>query len=354
MRVNGTHYKTVWMEGSSVFLIEQNKLPFSFEIFEAKTCADTCNAISTMQVRGAGAIGCTAAFAMAQGFLEAPECGFLDAVKAAKAKIEATRPTAQNLFYATNYVYRQAMAASNPKKEAIKAANQVLTKDTQDSRQIGEFGATLIQDGWNIATHCNAGWLAFSDFGTALSPIYIARDQGKKLFVYADETRPRSQGGRLTAWELHHEEIPHAIIPDNATAALMAAGKIDLMIVGADRIAANGDVANKIGTLEKAICAHQFGVPFYVAAPATTFDLSCASGADIPIEIRNPDEVHFASGPDADGILRRIRITAPSSDAYNPAFDITPARFITGIITEIGIIKSHEISEKIGGLHERL
>ncbi len=354
MRVNGIHYKTVWMEGSSVFLIEQNKLPFSFEIYEAKTCADTCNAITTMQVRGAGAIGCTAAFAMAQGFSEAPEIGFLDAVNRAKAKIEATRPTAQNLFYATNFVYGQAMAASNPREEAVKAANQVLAKDTRDSRQIGQFGASLIQDGWNVATHCNAGWLAFSDFGTALSPVYIARDQGKKLFVYADETRPRSQGGRLTAWELRHEGIPHAIIPDNATAALMAAGKIDVMFVGADRIAANGDVANKIGTLEKAICAQQFDVPFYVAAPTSTFDLSCASGTDIPIEIRHQDEVHYVSGPDADGILRRIRITAPGSDAYNPAFDVTPARFITGIITEIGILKTHEIAEKIGDLHERI
>jgi S-methyl-5-thioribose-1-phosphate isomerase len=341
MRVNGKHYTTVWMEGSTVCLIEQNRLPFSFEIYRARSCDDTCRAIKEMLTRGAGAIGCTAAFAMAQGFLEAPDADLHAWVRAAKAKIEATRPTAQNLFYATNYVYSRALDAPDPRQAAVDAAKEVLARDSADSRKIGEFGAALIQDGWNIATHCNAGWLAFSDYGTALSPIYLARDQGKKIFVYADETRPRSQGGRLTAWELHNEEIPHTIIPDNATAALMAAGKIQMMIVGADRIAANGDVANKIGTLEKAVCAAQFGVPFYVAAPTTTFDASCHSGADIPIEERSPDEVHYITGPDEAGVMRRIRITAPDSPAYNPAFDVTPARFITGIITEKGIIKAN-------------
>jgi S-methyl-5-thioribose-1-phosphate isomerase len=289
MKVNGKNYRTVWMEGSSVFLIEQNLLPFKFEIFESKNYKETCKAIRSMLVRGAGAIGCAAGFAMTQAFLETPEKGFWEFVENAKKEIEATRPTAQNLFYTIEQVYQKAKMSNDPVKIAIKTAQVIADKDAKDSRKIGKFGNELIKDGYNILTHCNAGWLAFTDFGTALSPIYMAHKSEKNIFVYVDETRPRSQGARLTAWELKNEGIPHVIIPDNAAAYLMQQGKIDMVIVGADRIAANGDVANKIGTLEKAICAREFGIPFYVAAPTSTFDFSCKTGKEIPIEERNPE-----------------------------------------------------------------
>jgi S-methyl-5-thioribose-1-phosphate isomerase len=305
-----------------------------------------------MLVRGAGAIGSAAGFAMAQAFLEAPEKGFWEFVANAKKEIEATRPTAQNLFYATEQVYQKAKMSSDPVKIAIKTAQSIADKDAEDSRKIGEYGNELIKDGYNIITHCNAGWLAFTDFGTALSPIYMAHKSGKNIFVYVDETRPRSQGARLTAWELKNEGIPHAIIPDNATAYLMQQGKIDIVIVGADRITANGDVANKIGTLEKAICAKEYRIPFYVAAPTSTFDPNCKTGKEIPIEERNPEEVLYQTGLNEDGKVERVLVCSPGSNAYNPAFDVTPAKFITGIITEKGIISSHS-SGRIRQLPEK-
>jgi methylthioribose-1-phosphate isomerase len=324
VKVNGQHYRTVWMKGNSVFLIEQNLLPFEFKIHEAKTYLETCQAIKTMIVRGAGAIGATAGFAMAQAFLAK-----VDTAKARK-EIAATRPTAQNLFYAISRVYNSV----DPAAEAQKIADE----DAASSRKIGELGNALIKDGARIETHCNAGWLAFVDHGTALSPIYAAHDSGKKIFVYVDETRPRGQGARLTAWELKNANIPHSIIADNAGAFLMSQGKIDLMIVGADRIARNGDVANKIGTLEKAICAKEYGIPFYVAAPSSTFDLNCKTGKDIPIEERGEDEVLYQTGITAKGSLEKILVCSPGSHALNPAFDVTPAQYITGIITEKGIV----------------
>ncbi len=321
MRVENKNYRTVWMKGSSVFLIEQNLLPFKFKIFESKTYQETCFAIKTMLVRGAGAIGATAGFAMAQACLQKAD------LKKAKRAIEATRPTAQNLFYAVDRVYN----AKDPVKEAQLIANE----DADNCRKIGEIGARLIKDGYNIETHCNAGWLAFVDYGSALAPIYAAHKQGKKIFIYVDETRPRGQGARLTAWELANEKVPYAIIADNAGAYLMSQGKIDLMIVGADRIASNGDVANKIGTLGKAIAAKEYGIPFYVAAPTSTFDLSLKSGKDIPIEMRDEDEILYQTGPDH----KKVMVCAPGSKAINPAFDVTPAKLITGIITENGIRK---------------
>ncbi len=336
MKVNGIDYRTVWMEETSVFLIEQNLLPFRFSIHEAKSCAESCHAIRTMMVRGAGAIGAIAGFAMAQSALEAPEPGFSFFLQKAKTEIESTRPTARNLFYAVEKVYTAALISCTA---AVSAAQQVADRDAADSRKIGEYGNELIHDGINIETHCNAGWLAFVDYGTALSPIYLAHREGKKIFVYADETRPRSQGARLTAWELNQAGVPHTIIPDNAGAYLMSLGKIDMMIVGADRIAANGDVANKIGTLEKAIAAKEFGVPFYVAAPTSTFDRECPDGNNIPIEERSEDEVLFQEGLTSDGRHEKILVCSPGSSAYNPAFDVTPAKYITGIITENGIIK---------------
>jgi S-methyl-5-thioribose-1-phosphate isomerase len=336
MLVSGRNYRTVWMEGSSVFMIEQNLLPFEFKIFKSKNYRETCKAIRSMLVRGAGAIGSAAGFAMAQAFLETSNP---DLILKAKEDIESTRPTAQNLFYATNLVYDLASRASQPQLEAVKIANSIADKDSEDSLEIGKYGNQLISQKAGILTHCNAGWLAFTDHGTALSPIYLAQEQKKQIFVYVDETRPRSQGARLTAWELHNAGVPHAIIPDNAAAYYMQKGKIDLVITGADRIAANGDTANKIGTLEKAICAREFGIPFYIAAPTSTIDLACKTGDDIKIEERNEREVLFQKGHTASGSIKEIRIASPGSSAFNPAFDITPARFLTGIITEKGIIK---------------
>lgn len=339
MKVNGKHYKTVWIENNIVYLIEQNLLPFEFKIFESKNYHETCHAIKTMIVRGAGAIGASAGFAMAQAAIEAPENNYFDYIKKAKADIEATRPTAQNLFMAVNYVYD---AAKISKEKALEAAKYIADKDAEDSRKIGEFGNQIIQNNWKIATHCNAGWLAFVDNGTALSPIYSAHNSGKNIFVWADETRPRSQGARLTAWELKNENVPHKIIPDNATAHLMSLGMINMMIVGADRIARNGDTANKIGTLEKAICAKEFGIPFYIAAPTSTIDINCLSGKYIPIEERSQDEVLYQTGINSLGKLEKVLVCSPNSEAFNPAFDVTPAKFITGIITEKGIIKPLE------------
>ena len=336
MNVKGKKYRTIWMEGSSVFMIEQNLLPFEFKIFEAKSYKETCIGISTMIVRGAGAIGAAAAYAMAQAFLEALENGFWEFLEKAKKDIEETRPTARNLFYAVDRVFE---AGKISVENALAEAQKVADKDAEDSQKIGKFGSKLIKDGFNIETHCNAGWLAFVDHGTALSPIYYAHYQKKKVFVYVDETRPRSQGARLTAWELKNENVPHVIIPDNAGAFLMSQGKVDMMIVGADRIAANGDVANKIGTLEKAIVAKEYGIPFYVAAPTSTFDLECKSGKDIIIENRSQDEVLYQTGINENGEKQKVLVCSPGSDAINPAFDVTDAKYITGIITEKGIVK---------------
>ncbi|OGC21214.1 S-methyl-5-thioribose-1-phosphate isomerase [candidate division WOR-1 bacterium RIFOXYB2_FULL_42_35] len=346
MRVGNKNFRTVWLQGSSVFLIEQNLLPFDFKIFESKSYQETCRAIKTMIVRGAGAIGATAGFAMAQAFLEAPEKELWSFVEQAKKEIEAARPTAQNLFFAVNRVYEVAKQASESKQSAVAEAQKIADEDAENCRKIGEFGSQLIQDGSNIETHCNAGWLAFVDYGSALSPVYAAKKKGQKIFVYIDETRPRGQGARLTAWELKNENVPHTIISDNAGAHLMSHGKVDLMIVGADRIAANGDVANKIGTLEKAICAKEYGVPFYVAAPTSTFDLNCKSGKDIPIEERSQDEVLYQSGITDDKRIEKILVCSPGSPAINPAFDVTPAKYIAGIITEKGIIEASESNIK--------
>jgi len=344
MKVNNQHYRTTWMEGSTVFLIEQNLLPFEFKVFEAKNYLETAQAIRVMVVRGAGAIGATAGFAMAQAFLEAPDSDIESYVKKAKSDIENTRPTAQNLFHATNRVYQAGLNSSNPKKAAREEAQAIADEDAQSCKQIGEFGVELIPDKCNIETHCNAGWLAFVDYGSALSPVYEAHRNGKDIMVYVDETRPRSQGARLTAWELRNEEVPHLILPDNAGAHYMAQGKIDLIIVGSDRIARNGDVANKIGTLEKAIAAKEYGIPFYVAAPTSTIDLDCPSGEHIPIEERDEEEILYQTGLTSSGKMETILVTSPGSRAANPAFDVTPARFIAGIITEKGIIEPSESS----------
>ena len=341
MLVNDKSYQTVWMEGTSVFMIQQNLLPFQFEIHECKTYWDTCMAITDMVVRGAGAIGAAAGFAMAQAFLASQSKEKALLIREARQDIESTRPTAKNLFYAVDRVYRAGLISP---ESAVLEAMRIAREDAQSSKDIGEHGNKLIGKKANILTHCNAGWLAFVDYGTALAPVYLAKRDGKEVFVYVDETRPRSQGARLTAWELKNDGVDHVIIPDNAAASLMAKGKIDMVIVGADRIAANGDVANKIGTLGRAVLANEFNIPFYVAAPTSTFDMECKSGKEIPIEERSPDEVLYQTGTDANGNLVKVLVASPGSPAYNPAFDVTPAKYISGIITEKGIIKAHHRS----------
>ena len=344
MIVNDKLYQTVWIEGTSVFMIQQNLLPFKFEIHECKTYWDTCMAITDMTIRGAGAIGAAAGYAMAQAFLQFrddPENAVR--VREARQDIENTRPTARNLFYAVEKVYHAGLISP---ESAMVEAQKVALKDSTDSKRIGELGSDLFKKKANILTHCNAGWLAFVDYGTALAPIYLAAKQGKEVFVYVDETRPRNQGGKLTAWELFNNGIPHVIIPDNAAATLMSQGKIDLVIVGADRIAANCDVANKIGTLGRAILAKEFNIPFYVAAPTSTIDIDCATGKEIPIEERSQEEVLYQSGIDKNGNPVQVLVCSPGSKALNLAFDVTPAKYINGIITEKGIVKAHHQSIK--------
>ncbi len=345
MKVRGKNYRTVWVKGKNVFMINQNLLPFQFKIAVLRNHRETTKAIKIMTIRGAGAIGGAAGYALAQAFLEAPKKSvkaFWNYVRCAKREIEASRPTAQNLFYATNRVMAAAKKAKTPaeaRRLASREAQAVADEDAATSRAIGIHGEPLIRNGARVGTHCNAGWLAFVDWGTALAPIYAARQRGKRVFVFVDETGPRGQGARLTAWELANERVPHVIIPDTAGAYYASKGEIDLMIVGADRIAANGDAANKIGTLQRALACAAYGVPFYVAAPTATFDLKCSSGAKIPIEERSEEEVLYKTGSDKRGVLRTVRVANPGSKARNPSFDVTPAKLIAGIITEFGIIR---------------
>lgn len=340
MKIFGKSYRTIWFESNICFMIDQNKLPFEFEIFKSDNYLDTVEAIRNMTTRGAGAIGSAGAFAMAQAAINSTEHNYLQEIKHAKLIIEQSRPTAQNLFDATNRVYQKAIISP---QNAIDEAQLIANENSNDGENIGIFGAELLKDGFSVLTHCNAGWLAFVDWGTALSPIYKATLQGKKIFVYADETRPRLQGGRLTAYELEHQGIEHSIIPDNASAYFMSKGDIDIVIVGADRIAINGDTANKIGTLEKAIIAKEYGIPFYIAAPTSTFDKKAKTGADIPIELRNEEEVRYIKGISKGKIIEVMALNE-NSNCLNPAFDVTPAKYITGIITEKGIIEATENS----------
>jgi len=342
MKVGKKHYRAVWMKGKNVYLIKQNLLPFDFKILKSENYLQTCQAIKDMITRGAGSIGATAGFAMAQAFLEAPQKSFWKYIEKAKRDIESTRPTARDLFNATEKVFFTGKNSKTPVQAAIKEAQAIADFYIQAGKKIGEYGNSLIKNGSNIETHCNTGWIALVDYGTALAAIYIAHRKKKKIFVYVDETRPRNQGAKLTAWELKNEGVPHVIIPDNAGAFLMSQGKIDLMIVGADRIARNGDTANKIGTFEKAIAAKEFNIPFYVAAPISTFDINCPSGKNIPIEERSEDEVLFQTGLGDDNKIKKIRVCSSGSKAYNPAFDVTPAKYITAIITEKGIIKPNQ------------
>ena len=341
MQVNGKHYRTVTMQGSTVRMINQPLIPYRFELIDLSTHRDTANAIRTMIVRGAGAIGAAGGYGMAQVALEAPDGpGFESYVQQGATTLRGTRPTAQDLFYAIDQVLQAILGASSvagARLAAVERAQTLADENAAAGEAIGRIGAALITDGARILTHCNAGWLAFVDWGSALAPVYMAAREGKQVFVYADETRPRSQGARLTAWELEGEGVPHAVIADNAAGYLMQRGLVDLVIVGTDRVAANGDIANKIGTYEKALCAADNGVPFYVAAPWSTIDPACPNGASIPIEERDPDEVLILAGMDPEGQPARIQQSHAGAQALNPAFDITPARLIRSIITERGI-----------------
>ena len=342
MLVDGKHYRTVWFEDGVVRMINQPLIPHRFEIADFRDYRETADSITTMVVRGAGAIGATAGYGMAQGVLAAREESFSSDVEKAAEHLRKARPTAQDLFYAVHRVLR-ATEGKNPeeaREAAVQEAESIASEDAEACKRIGELGAELIKDGYKVCTHCNAGWLAFVDWGSALSPIFVAKRQGKKVFVWADETRPRCQGARLTAWELSQEGIPHAVIADNATGYYMKKGEIDMFIVGSDRIAANGDVANKIGTYTKAVLCKEHGIPFYVAAPTSTIDRESPNGEAIPIEERSEEEVLSMFGWDREGGLRTVRIAPKESRARNPAFDLTPARLVKGIITEKGIVEA--------------
>jgi S-methyl-5-thioribose-1-phosphate isomerase len=347
VRINGEtrEYRTVWMEEQNIQMIDQRMLPHMFKVLQTRDHRETAEAIRNMTVRGAGAIGVTAAYGVTQAALQAPEESyekFHAYVEEAAKSLKVTRPTAVNLFHAVDRCLNTlegCRSVAEGRRRVAEEAERIAEEDLQASKRIGECGNSLIKDGDGILTHCNAGALAFIDYGTALSPIRFAHEAGKRIRVLVDETRPRCQGARLTAWELLQEGIDHAVIVDNAAGYYMRRGDVQLVIVGADRIASNGDTANKIGTYEKAVLAKENRIPFYVAAPAMTFDLEMRSGEDIPIEERNSEEVQWVWGRDEGGLESKVQITPEGSPVLNPAFDVTPAKYVTAFITEQGIIR---------------
>lgn len=330
------------MERQTVRLIDQRLLPHRFEIMGCRTYRQTAQAIHEMVVRGAGAIGAAAGFAMAQAVLEAPQATFAASITEAAQVIRSTRPTAHDLFAAVGRVYAAATASANPdqaRQDAVEAAQAFADENARAGEAIGRVGVVLLRSGMRILTHCNAGWLAFVDWGSALAPIYHAHGAGMKLFVYVTETRPRSQGAKLTEWELGQAGILHVLIADTAAGSLFQHHEVDGVIVGADRIAANGDVANKVGTYALAVMAQRHQVPFYVAAPRSTFDLATPDGPSIPIEQRDENEVLYVTGLANDGTVQRVRLASLDAHAKNPAFDVTPASLISRLITEDGLIE---------------
>jgi S-methyl-5-thioribose-1-phosphate isomerase len=334
----------VWREGGVVKMVDQRKLPHSFEIIDLNDHKETAWAIKVMVTRGAGSIGCAAGFGMAQAALEAadlPEEEFMAYLNEAADTLRDTRPTAANLFKAVD----KCLKASEWGKVSVKVegilreAEYILKDDIKATEAIAKAGAKLIKDGFKILTHCNAGALAYIGMGTALAPIRQAHRDGMDIFVWVNETRPRGQGARITAWELEQEGIPYALIADNAAGYYMQRGEVDMVIVGADRIAANGDTANKIGTYEKAVVAFENKIPFWVAAPGMTIDLQTKTGGDIEIEERDPREVTKMWGLNEEGEPTTISVAAEGTNARNPAFDVTPAKFINGFITEHGLVE---------------
>ncbi len=317
MKIDGKEKKALWFADNVLTFIDQRKLPYEYELFVADTVEKVAFAIKDMVVRGAPAIGAAAAYGMVIGEDKRD--------KTAKT-LAQTRPTAYDLFYAIKYMKKAIKEGESAEQAAHRYVDDIIDR----CQRIGQHGNTLLKDGTRVLTHCNAGALATVDWGTALAPFRIAQRNGKNIFVYADETRPRLQG-LLTAWELKNEGIDHALIVDNAAGYYMKNGEIDLVITGADRIAKNGDVANKIGTYEKAVLARENDIPFYVAAPISTFDSSISTGADIIIEQRNDREITH---------IRNQHIVPDQIRVKNPAFDITPHDYITGVITEEGIKKT--------------
>jgi methylthioribose-1-phosphate isomerase len=345
MNIGGKPYRTIWFEGGAVKIIDQLALPHRFEILELRRFSDAVEAVRDMRVRGAGLIGATAAWAMYLAVLEAAG-PFGEHLARAAETLKATRPTAGNLAWAADRMLA-ALAAAAPgerRDRARREAQAISDEDAESCRRIGLHGLGIIQKiagsrgTVNVLTHCNAGALAFVDYGSALSPVYAAAERGIQVHVWVDETRPRNQGASLTAWELGQQGIPHDIIADNAGGHLMQHGMVDLVITGADRVTARGDAANKIGTYLKALAAGDNGVPFYVAFPSSTFDFTMEDGvAEIPIEERDADEVRRVSGKTASGRTESVQICPDGSPARNWGFDVTPARCITALITERGI-----------------
>jgi len=348
MKIEGKLWRTIWCasEGDAVEIIDQTRLPHAFEICRLQTLADAARAIKTMQVRGAPLIGAAAAYGMALAMKESQNDAWM--LQAAASLIE-TRPTAVNLRWAVQRMLRvlRSLPENQRHEAAWREAAAICDEDVLLNQAIGQHGGELLHnlhdkkthgERLNVLTHCNAGWLAAVDWGTALAPIYHAYDAGIPVHVWVDETRPRNQGASLTAWELSRHGVPHTVIADNAGGHLMQHGEVDIVIVGADRVTAAGDVCNKIGTYLKALAAHDNGVPFYAAVPSPTIDWEIEDGVRaIPIEERSADEVAWVQGRAENGDIMCVNVLPAGSKVANPAFDVTPARLVTGIVTERGI-----------------
>ncbi len=345
MKVGSQHYRSIWVEDGAVRIIDQTRLPHEFVVVTLATLDQAATAIRDMWVRGAPLIGATAAYVVAVTMAEDPSDAGL---ARAHATLIETRPTAVNLRWALEEMARvlTPLRPADRAAAAMARAGEIADEDVAINSSIGDHGLAVIRaiaerkgGPVNILTHCNAGWLATVDWGTATAPIYKAQAAGIPLHVWVDETRPRNQGAHLTAWEMAGAGIPHALIVDNAGGHLMQLGLVDMVIVGTDRTTARGDVCNKIGTYLKALAAHDNGVPFYVALPSPTIDWRVQDGvAEIPIEERSGDEVSFVQGKLPDGTVTRLRISPEATPSANPAFDVTPARLVTGLITERGVV----------------
>ena len=343
MRIEGKEYRTIWYEENILKIIDQTKLPHQFIIKELKTVNDTVNAIKVMEVRGAPLIGGTAAYGVALAVQENPDPEF---IKKSAEQLIQSRPTAINLKWAVDRVMKKISGINSDKilNLALQEAKEICDEDEKFCESIGINGLNIIEeiynkkkDTVNILTHCNAGWLATINWGTATSPIYHAHKKGIPIHVWVDETRPRNQGANLTSYELNEEEIPNTIIADNTGGILMQRGEVDMCIVGTDRTLSNGDVCNKIGTYLKALAAHDNNVPFYVALPSSTIDWYTKDAKDIPIEERNAEELSHIEGIDENKELKKVLIYPIKSKAMNLAFDVTPAKYVTALITEKGI-----------------
>ena len=347
MKIDGKHYLTIWYNENedNVCIIDQTKLPFEFIIKKLNTYQDGFVAIKDMLVRGAPLIGATAAYSI---YLAAKENENFDYINEKITNIKTARPTAVNLAWAADRILKN-IDRSNIKNSILNECKKICEEDIKISESIGNHGLELIKkikkEKVNILTHCNAGWLATIDWGTATAPIYKSRDAGINVHVWVDETRPRNQGSSLTSYELLNEKIEHKIVADNTGGLLMQRGMVDMCIVGTDRVSENGDVANKIGTYLKALAAKDNNIPFYVALPSTTYDKKILKGKDIPIEERSDDELKLMNGFDKDGKLKQVNIYPKNSKGFNLGFDITPAELVTGFITEKGIFKPEELRE---------